>query len=256
LAFGMSKLTTFVFLVILSHSMAAKQGTITSENYPNSYPDKFRRIYTINADGKFVIKFTDFVLEDPSSWTFCYDWVMIKDGVGSILLDKTCGSEIPPPITSKTNTAKVIFYTDHSETARGFSLDWEVEEVEEEPSEEPSGEPGFRNDLLAATNDFRRSQGKDDLGQSTRLDRMAQEWADNLAGREDCHIEHSPQRPGYAENISGASPTMSAQGAVKGWKNSPGHRRNMLRDLSKMGAGLAEMKSQCKLRWIAVAVYH
>jgi len=128
LAFGMSKLTTFVFLVILSHSMAAKQGTITSENYPNSYPDKFRRIYTINADGKFVIKFTDFVLEDPSSWTFCYDWVMIKDGVGSILLDKTCGSEIPPPITSNTNTAKVFFYTDVHTTATGFSLDWKVEE--------------------------------------------------------------------------------------------------------------------------------
>merc|ERR1711936_437552 len=119
-----------------------------------------------------------------------------------------------------------------------------------------SGISGFRNDLLAATNDFRRGQGKDDLSQSTRLDRMAQEWADNLAGRDDCHIEHSPQRPGYAENISGASPTMSAQGAVQGWKNSPGHRRNMLRDLSKMGAGLAEMKPQCKLRWIAVAVYH
>merc|ERR1711909_196179 len=137
LAFGMSKLTTFVFLVILSHSMAAKNGTITSENYLNSYPDEFERIYTISADGKFVIKFTDFVLEDPSSWTYCYDWVMIKDGNGSILLDKTCGSKIPPPITSKTNTAKVIFHTDFWNTARGFSLDWEVEEeVEEEPSEE------------------------------------------------------------------------------------------------------------------------
>jgi len=137
LAFGMSKLTTFVFLVILSHSMAAKHGTITSENYPNSYPDKFERIYTINADGKFVIKFTDFVLEDPY-FSFCYDWVMIKDGDGSILLDKTCGSEIPPPITSKTSTAKVIFRTDFMDTARGFSLDWEVEE---EVEEEPSGEP-------------------------------------------------------------------------------------------------------------------
>ena len=85
--------------------------------------------------------------KEPSWTSRCYDWVVIKDGDGSILLDKTCGSEIPPTITSKTSTAKVIFRTDFRDTARGFSLDWEVEEeVEEEsseePSEEPSGEPG------------------------------------------------------------------------------------------------------------------
>ena len=61
--------------------------------------------------------------------------MIIKDGDGSILLDKTCGSQIPPPVTSKTNTATVIFYTDFIENSRGFSLDWEVEEeVEVEPS--------------------------------------------------------------------------------------------------------------------------
>jgi len=90
-----------------------------------------------------VIKFSDFVLEEPSKRTsYCYDWVTIKDGDGSTLLDKTCGSEIPPPLTSKTNSAKVIFRTDISDTARGFSLDWKVkEEVEVKPSEKPSGEP-------------------------------------------------------------------------------------------------------------------
>merc|ERR1712212_185049 len=127
LAFGMTQFLALIFLVILSCSMAAKQGTITSENYPNNYPDYFERNYTINADGKFVIKFSDFVIEDP--WkSSCFDWVIIKDGDGSILLDKTCGSEIPPPITSKTNTAKVFFRTDHNTNATGFSLDWEVVE--------------------------------------------------------------------------------------------------------------------------------
>ena len=38
-------------------------GTITSENYPNSYPDNIDREYPINADGTFVIKFSYFVLE-------------------------------------------------------------------------------------------------------------------------------------------------------------------------------------------------
>merc|ERR1719153_310880 len=124
----MTKFAAHVFLVILSHSMAEKKGTITSENYPNIYPDNIDKEYPINADGTFVIKFSDFVLEDPASDSSCYDWVTIKDGDGSILLDKTCGSDIPPPITSNTNTARVFFYTDRNINARGFSLDWEVEE--------------------------------------------------------------------------------------------------------------------------------
>ena len=119
-------------------------GTITSENFPNVYPDNINKEYPINADGTFVIKFSHFVLEvgkyflnhciyffhykAPKWDSSCYDWVSVKDGDGSILLDKTCGSDIPPPITSKTNTAKVFFYTDQNTNATGFSLDWEVEE--------------------------------------------------------------------------------------------------------------------------------
>merc|ERR1711862_1041359 len=49
-----------------------------------------------------------------------------------------------------------------------------------------SGVYEFREDLLTATNDYRRSQGKDDLSQSDRLDDMAQNWADKLAKRRDC----------------------------------------------------------------------
>merc|ERR1719153_2093249 len=124
----MTTFTNYAFLLILSYSMAEEKGTITSENYPNIYPDNIDREYPINADGTFVIKFSDFVLEDPASDSSCYDWVTIMDGNGSILLDKTCGSDIPPPITSNTNTAKVFFYTDRNINAPGFSLDWEVEE--------------------------------------------------------------------------------------------------------------------------------
>merc|ERR1719402_390350 len=124
----MTTFTTYAFLLILSYSMAEEKGNITSENFPNSYPDNIEKEYPINADGTFVIKFSDFVLEDPASDSSGYDWVIIKDGDGSILLDKTCGSDIPPPITSKTNTAKVFFYTDVHTSATGFSLDWEVEE--------------------------------------------------------------------------------------------------------------------------------
>merc|ERR1719233_1440515 len=80
----------------------------------------------------------------------------------------------------------------------------------------------FRKDMLAATNDFRRSQGKGNLSQSSTLERMAQEWADNEAGRDDCHWEHNPNLPdSHAENM--AAITASCAGAmakvsVQGWK--------------------------------------
>ena len=61
---------------------------------------------------------------------------------------------------------------------------------------------------------------------------MAQEWADNLAGRDDCHVEHNPNLPhSHAENMAVRGPTMTAKQAVQGWKNSPGHRENVSRVL-------------------------
>ena len=56
--------------------------------------------------------------------TCSYDWVMIVDGDGSVLLPKKCGSEIPAPVTTNTNTAVVMFHSDGSETKQGFKLKW------------------------------------------------------------------------------------------------------------------------------------
>jgi len=99
-----------------------KSGIITSENYPDKYPNNFTRNYTINADDKVVITFSDFELED---YGCAYDWVMIIDGDGSILLPKTCGSDIPAPVRSHTSTAVIVFRSDKSETFRGFNITWE-----------------------------------------------------------------------------------------------------------------------------------
>merc|ERR1712212_603169 len=85
----------------------------------------------------------------------------------------------------------------------------------------------FRKDLLAVTNDFRRSQGKGNLSQSSTLERMAQEWADNVAGQDDCHLEHNPNLPhSHAENLAGITASCAgamAKVSVQGWKKSPGH---------------------------------
>jgi len=106
--------------------LAPKSGVIASENYPDNYPNNFNRNYTINAEDTVVITFLDFELEDnpDCSW----DWVMIIDGDGSILLPKTCGSDIPSPIRSHTNTAVIVFHSDISETFRGFNITWESQQ--------------------------------------------------------------------------------------------------------------------------------
>jgi len=100
------------------------EGFIKSENYPNNYPNNFTKTYKINADDTFLITFLDFYLEPDSSCD--YDYLIIKDGDGSVLLPKTCGSTKPDPIKSNTNTAEITFSADHSFTFKGFSIKWET----------------------------------------------------------------------------------------------------------------------------------
>ena len=52
---------------------------------------------------------------------------MIKDGDGSTLLGKTCGSTVPGPVRSKGNHVKVIFHSDYSVAKQGFQIEWTTE---------------------------------------------------------------------------------------------------------------------------------
>merc|ERR1712142_387816 len=122
-AFRMSK-SAFVFYVFLSSSLAQKQGIETSENFPENYPINLDKNYTIEADDIFAIEFSNFEVENHSSCS--YDWVMIVDGDGSVLMPKKCGSEIPAPVTTNTNTAVVIFHSDYSVNKPGFRLQWKT----------------------------------------------------------------------------------------------------------------------------------
>ena len=72
---------------------------------------------------------------------------------------------------------------------------------------------------------------------------MAQEWADNLAGRDDCHAEHNPNLPlSHAENMYTASPTITAKRALNWWKNSPDHRENVSKVWLAIGAVWKNLK--------------
>ena len=99
---------------------------VTSPSYPENYPDNLDKSYPIKVTAGQVIEilFTDFSLEPQVSCE--YDWVTVLDGDGSILLAKTCGTNKPAKISSKTNVANIKFHSDISVNAKGFRAEWKA----------------------------------------------------------------------------------------------------------------------------------
>merc|ERR1711936_594083 len=128
----MSPLISFLLLIFVTVThccnptgcIQSESRMIQSENYPNNYPNNFTKTYKICEDDTFLITFLDFDLESDSSCD--YDYLIIKDGDGSVLLPKTCGSTKPEPIKSNTNTTEITFSSDKDFTRKGFSLKWET----------------------------------------------------------------------------------------------------------------------------------
>merc|ERR1719347_1287244 len=117
----------------------------------------------------------------------------------------------------------------------------------------------FRKDVLDATNKYRREKGLGNLVRDSNLEHMAQNWADHLTKPENCNdIHHNPNLPYFvAENMALRGPTMSGMDAVRGWKQSPGHNKNMLRNrLTKIGVGRAKFQQCYNNAWFAVALYN
>lgn len=100
-------------------------GILTSPEYPNKYKNYINKTYPILVEeGKVVeIEFTKFEVEYEQSCE--YDWLKITESNGATILDKSCGDTKPTsPLLSKTNSVNVIFWTDHSKTYNGWSLNW------------------------------------------------------------------------------------------------------------------------------------
>jgi len=125
------RMITRVILVsfIMQSLLRAQKGTILSENYPGNYPanvsEKRTTIQATNPEDILEIKFLEFKLEGKYGGPECFDWLEIKDGDGSTLIDKTCGTDEPRPVTSNTDTAVIIFHSDYDFTDKGFKISWE-----------------------------------------------------------------------------------------------------------------------------------
>ena len=102
------------------------KNLVTSPGYPSNYPDKQDKTFPIKVAAGQVIEilFTDFNLERHKSCD--YDYVTVLDGDGSTLLAKTCGTNKPGKITSKTNVAIIKFKSDANVNKKGFRVEWKA----------------------------------------------------------------------------------------------------------------------------------
>ena len=95
---------------------------VTSPNYPCNYPNKLNQTETITAKEGMVVDLEFTAFETDDYWGD--DKLEIQDNDGTILLPARSGSNLPPPIRSRTNIVHLQFVTDRYSTRTGWSATW------------------------------------------------------------------------------------------------------------------------------------
>ncbi|XP_070559541.1 fibrillin-2-like [Ptychodera flava] len=109
------------------HRLRAGSGRFTSPGYPGLY-DRLQScewIIIAERSHHVTLEFETFSLESSSSCRF--DYVEIRDGGhgASNLIDRYCGGDKPPTITSSGHLLYVKFVSDQSEERTGFAASYE-----------------------------------------------------------------------------------------------------------------------------------
>lgn len=129
------------------------------------------------------------------------------------------------------------------------------------PNEDPNLKQVAQK-IVAQTNTFRKEEGLDKLPVNTRLRQTAQDFANYMAGSNRYGHMADGRRPSQrakdhsydfcivSENIAyhfftkGLATQALADKAVTGWKQSPGHRRNMLKPhVTETGVAVSQSES-------------
>ncbi|XP_059577326.1 astacin-like metalloendopeptidase [Alligator mississippiensis] len=101
-------------------------GSLNSLNYPSKYSDNINCVWLIRIPSKQV--FLQFEALDLQSSKDCQaDYIKVYDGVSKsskVLLDKTCGSNLPVNLTASGTTMLIEFVTDSTETGTGFQASY------------------------------------------------------------------------------------------------------------------------------------
>jgi len=101
---------------------AVTPDVVVSPNYPQEYSNNLDEVVKIATEvGKvLVLEFTTFDIEPMDDCIF--DSLTIIDVDGTTLMEKSCGNDLPPQITSRTNQVQLEFITDSSVTGRGWVI--------------------------------------------------------------------------------------------------------------------------------------
>lgn len=116
----------------------------------------------------------------------------------------------------------------------------------------PAPADSLDNDILSYTNKFRKSKSKTDLVMREDLNALAEQHSADMAkgrvgfghggfdSRQARAKKALPNMTQFAENVAYGAKT--AKEVVNGWKNSSGHRKNMLGNYKYIGIGTAKDK--------------
>lgn len=116
----------------------------------------------------------------------------------------------------------------------------------------PAASTGVADDVLSATNQFRKSKGLPELQVTEELNAIAQQHSADMAKglvvfghsgfekRNRMAVKSMKTISNFAENVAFGAAT--GKDAVNMWKNSDGHRKNMLGRYRYIGIGIATDK--------------
>uniref|UniRef100_A0A8C5QEG6 Metalloendopeptidase n=1 Tax=Leptobrachium leishanense TaxID=445787 RepID=A0A8C5QEG6_9ANUR len=102
-------------------------GTVTSANYPATYPNNSNCVFLIRVpSGQISLKFNVFDIEASEG---CFaDYFQIYDGHSKkspVLVDRTCGATLIPLMISTSNQVLIEFVTNNVVTGKGFNITYD-----------------------------------------------------------------------------------------------------------------------------------
>lgn len=104
-------------------------GRVSSGKYPENYPNNQDCTTIIKADTGKVIQLTIEKMDIEYGGTACdYDYLQINNGQYPTdpLMGKFCGKKSDLQLTSSGNAVRILFKSDDSGNAKGFTLTWKI----------------------------------------------------------------------------------------------------------------------------------
>ena len=106
-----------------------------SPNHPGKYPNRLQKTERIEVETGKVLRLEFTFFEVQRDALCAKDYVEIKDGDGTTLMESSCGwmqgvsdshsyHFIPPILVSQTNSVEIVFITDSASQYRGWKLSW------------------------------------------------------------------------------------------------------------------------------------